>query len=104
MKIIYVFDMALCVTQLLQSWNNDIADGVHMIDSLKYLDTALQNDIDTYYNKQYVEALLRAKSVHVPEAKPRTCRKQQHRPVSQYKSLRRKEEYIREIYKLYIII
>ena len=68
-----VFDMTLGVTQLLQSRNNDIADGVHMIDSLKDLVTAWRNNIDTYHNKQYEEALLLAKSVDVLEAKPRTA-------------------------------
>ena len=72
-----VFDLTLPVTQLLQS--NDIADGLHLIESLKNLSTSIRNSIDTYHTKWCAKALTLAYKVDVDERKPRTCGCQMNR-------------------------
>ena len=62
-----VFDLTLSVTQLLQSKENDMADGIHLIDYLKTLVTAIRNDIDLYHEKWYSGALLLAKCIDVTD-------------------------------------
>ena len=73
-----VFDLTLPVTQLLQSKTNDIADGLHLIESLKNLAIS-RNNIDTYHSKWYAKALRLAEDVNVDESKPRTCGRQINR-------------------------
>ena len=58
-----VFDLTLPVTQLLQSKTNDIADGLHLIESLKNLTTSIRNSIDNYHTKWYAKALTLAYKV-----------------------------------------
>ena len=74
-----VFDLTLPVTQLLQSKTNDIADGLHLIESLKNLSTSIRNSIDTYHTKWYAKALTLTYKVNVDERKPRTCGRQMNR-------------------------
>ena len=75
----HVFDLTLLVTQLLQSKKNDIADGIHMIESLISLVSSIRNDVDTYHDKWYQEALELANKVSITESKPRTTSRQLHR-------------------------
>jgi len=74
-----VFDVTLLVTELLQSKKNDIADGIHMIESLVELLSSIRQDIDKYHVKWYEEALDLAKKLEIPELKPRTTSKQTFR-------------------------
>ena len=46
-----VFDLTLPVTQLFQSKNNDIADGLHLIESQKNLSPSIRNSVHTFYAK-----------------------------------------------------
>ena len=71
-----VFDLTLPVTQLLQSKNNDIANGLHLIESLKDLSTSIRGSVDAYHAKQYAKALKLADEVNVDERKPRSCGRQ----------------------------
>ena len=46
-----ILDMTLPVTQLLQAKNNDILDGVELIQALKNLSMTARNQIDYYHDK-----------------------------------------------------
>ena len=71
-----LFDCTLDVTKLLQGKTNDISDGIHLIESLKSLLTAIRNEIDFYHDKWYDLVLKLAEDVDVDEKKPRTCGRQ----------------------------
>ena len=53
-----IFDFTLLVTELLQSKKNDIADGIHMIESLISLFFSIRKKSDTYHAMWYEEAVV----------------------------------------------
>ncbi|XP_046861621.1 uncharacterized protein LOC124454912 [Xenia sp. Carnegie-2017] len=63
-------------TQLLQSFSNDIADGLNLIEALKKLSRTVRNEVDVYHANWYSIALTMAEKVGVEEKKPRTCGRQ----------------------------
>jgi hypothetical protein len=73
------FDLTLPVTQLLQFSSNDIADGLHLVESLKNLVMLIRNGVDNYHAKWYKLALELAAKINIDESKPRTRNSQIHR-------------------------
>lgn len=71
-----IFNYTLLVTKLLQSKNNDIADGVEMIESLVSLFKEIRRHCDRYYDKWYQEAVEIAERFQISISKPRTTNRQ----------------------------
>ena len=67
--------MPLPVTQLLQAKNNDILDGVELIQVLKNLAMTARNQIDYYYDQWYNQAVSVAAKVDIEESMPRIARR-----------------------------
>ena len=74
-----VLDMTLSVTQLLQSRNIDICDGLHLIKSLKALLMARRQDVDEFHSKWYKKALTLSEKINITETMPRVVGTQIHR-------------------------
>ena len=66
-----ILDMTLPVTQLLQAKNNDILDGIELIQSLKNLSNKTRTMVDSYHNEWYKRACQIAEEVGVEESLPR---------------------------------
>ena len=82
-----VLDRTLPATQLLQTKNADIIDGLNVISSLKELARAMLVDAKEYHTDWYSRALELAEKVNVQESKRRTCVRQVHRPNPQYTTI-----------------
>ena len=67
-----ILDMTLPVTQLLHAKNNDILDGVELIQALM----TARNQIDYYHDKWYNQAVSLAAKVDIEESMPRIARRQ----------------------------
>ena len=72
-----LLDCTLDAIRLRQGGANDIANGIHIIGSLKSLVTAIRNSIDKYHIIWYSKVL--ELKVNVVEKKPKTCGRQIHR-------------------------
>ena len=82
-----VLDRTLPATQLLQTKNADIIDGMNVICSLKELAIAMLVDAKDYHVEWYSRALQLSEKVNVQESKRRTCVRQVHRPNPQYTTI-----------------
>ena len=76
----HILDLTLPVTQLLQAKNNDILDGIELIQTLKNLVNTARNTIDYYHGQWYGKALNLAAEINVEVSLPRTCSR--HVPAS----------------------
>ena len=74
-----IFNYTLLVTELLQSKNNDIADGIHMIDSLISLLSEIRENCDIYHNKWFQQAVDIAEKFDISVSHPRITKKQTQR-------------------------
>ena len=76
-----IFDLSLNVTELLQSKNNDIADGVNQIRSLiKLVDRSRDKHyIQAFHDECYAKVLELAKTLKIKETMPRLCGRQTNR-------------------------
>jgi hypothetical protein len=71
-----VLELTLLVTQLLQSKKNDIADGIHLIESLINSVNSIRSNVDSYHNSWYDEISQLANKLNIVETKPRTNKRQ----------------------------
>ena len=71
-----IFDFTLLVTELLQSKKNDIADGIHMIESLISLFFSIRKKSDTYHAMWYEEAVGLANKFKIAVKTPRITKRQ----------------------------
>jgi len=71
-----VFDLTMDVTVLLQSKKNDIADGIHMINSLLKLLAETRKDVDAKHAEWYHQAVDLANKLDIPVQKLRTTGRQ----------------------------
>ena len=67
--------MTLPVTQLLQAKNNDILDGVELIQVLKNLEHGIRLIIIMIYDQWYNQAVSVAAKVDIEESMPRIARR-----------------------------
>ena len=74
-----ILSATLPVTKLLQASDLEIFDGIHLIESLKTLCSKFRNDVDEFHLNWYNEAMELARSVDVPESKPRIVGRQKNR-------------------------
>ena len=74
-----VFDLCLPVTQLLQGNDNDIMDGIQMIESLKKVAALWKLSINIHHEKWFSEASDMAKKLGISVQQPRTCSQQLYR-------------------------
>ena len=79
----HVPDLAIPVTELLQGPTIDVADSLHLIESLKSLINSRHNNIGQFHNNCYKLVLELAKKVKVDEIKPPTAAIQRnHKNIS----------------------
>ena len=71
-----VLELSLLVTQLLQTEMNDIAAGIHMINSLIQHVWEIRQNVDDYHNEWYQFALRLANRFNIKASKPRTNKRQ----------------------------
>ena len=71
-----VLDLTLPVTQLLQGPVINIADAIHLIESLKSFICFKRNTFDTFHKRCYSDILERACKVGIVESKPRASKLQ----------------------------
>ena len=71
--------MTLPVTQLLQAKNNDILDGIELIQALKNLAMTARNQIDHYHGKWYRQAVSLAAEVDIEKSMPGIASRQSTR-------------------------
>ena len=71
-----VLELTLLVTQLLQSKKNDIADGIHLIESLINRVNYVRSNVESYHNRWYEEISEIAGKLNILETKPRTNKRQ----------------------------
>jgi len=74
-----IFDFTLLVTELLQSKKNDIADGIHMIQSLISLFKSIRTNCDTYHAIWFEEAESLANKFQIAIKTPRITKRQTQR-------------------------
>ena len=74
-----VFDLTLGVTQLLQSKSNDIADGIHMIETLLTCVSETRREVENFHNECYKIILNISKECDIGENVPRHVKRQIHR-------------------------
>ena len=71
----HIFDLTLPVTQLLQAKDNDIFDGMELIQTMKNTVNRHRNMIDNYHGVWYGQAINLAREIDVEESLPRICSK-----------------------------
>ena len=71
--------MTLPATHLLQAKNNDILDGIELIQALKNLAMTARNLIDHYHGKWYRQAVSFTAEVDIEESMPRIASRQSTR-------------------------
>ena len=82
-----VLKLSLDVTELLQSKENDIADGLGMITSLFNTIKAKRAKIDDFHEKCFEKASSIASKLNIPVSKPRTNNRQVYRENHQTDSI-----------------
>ena len=90
-------DLILCVTQLLEGSEIDIADETHLIESLKNLICCKRNTVNTFHRKCYSDIVELFCKVGTEECKPRTSKLQRYRNNVQ-------SEFISDYFKKVVVI